>query len=188
MNSNPNPFPWGMGWRAFFLGCSLSDRVKFEDTMEVRSNFTSMEEVHKEADAVVKKATTKELKMIPDPTKGTMSVRLTPVTIDRGTSGPSTWSTSVLTITMMRRTGQQGLWWIRRRMKTRCRWCLERRWQVVQDPSFLMVTMRKKRRSLRPIAARCDSRVAAARQIACIPIPTPDAIDKLAINSKFRWC
>ena len=31
--SNPNPFPWGIGWREFFLGCSLGDRKKFEHTM-----------------------------------------------------------------------------------------------------------------------------------------------------------
>ena len=62
MNSNPNPFPWGIGWRAFFLGCSLGDRNKFENTMEVCSNFTSIEDMQKEADVVVKKATAKELK------------------------------------------------------------------------------------------------------------------------------
>ncbi|KAE8808547.1 Chitinase domain-containing protein 1 [Hordeum vulgare] len=76
-NSNPNPFPWGMGWRAFFLGCSLRDRVKFKDTMDMCSNFTSMAEVHKDADNVVKKATAKELKtLIPDPAKGVMSVNI----------------------------------------------------------------------------------------------------------------
>ncbi|KAE8787002.1 Chitinase domain-containing protein 1 [Hordeum vulgare] len=77
MNSNsiPNPFLWGMGWRALFLGCSLGDPAKFENTMEVYSNFTSMAEVHKEADAMVKKGTTKDLKMIiPEPVKGAMSV------------------------------------------------------------------------------------------------------------------
>ena len=76
-NSNPipNPFPWGIGWRAFFLGCSLGDRTKFENTMEVSSNFSSMEDLHKESDIVVKKATPEELKtLIPDPAKGTMSV------------------------------------------------------------------------------------------------------------------
>ncbi|KAE8795575.1 Chitinase domain-containing protein 1 [Hordeum vulgare] len=60
---------------AFFHGCSLGDCAKFEDTMKVCSNFTSMEEVHNESDAVVKKATTKELKtLIPDPAKGAISV------------------------------------------------------------------------------------------------------------------
>ena len=65
-NSNPipNPFPWGIGWRAFFLGCSLGDRTKFENTMEVCSNFTSIEDMQKEADVVVKKATTKELRTL----------------------------------------------------------------------------------------------------------------------------
>ncbi|KAE8784177.1 Chitinase domain-containing protein 1 [Hordeum vulgare] len=74
-NSNPNPFPSGMGWTEIFLGCSLGDRAKFEHTMEVCSNFTNTVEVHKEADAMVKKATIKELKtLIPDPTKGAMSL------------------------------------------------------------------------------------------------------------------
>lgn len=74
-NPNPNPFPLGIGWRAFFLGCSLDDRAKFETTMKVFSNFSSMEEMHKESDAVVKKVTSEELKtLIPDPTKGAMSV------------------------------------------------------------------------------------------------------------------
>ena len=74
MNSNPNPFPWGIGWRAFFLGCSLGDRKKFEHTMEVCSNFSSIDDMHKEADAV-KKATLHELKtLILDPAKGAMSV------------------------------------------------------------------------------------------------------------------
>lgn len=40
--------------------------------MEVWSNFSSMEELHKEVDAMVKKATLEELKtLIPDPAKGT---------------------------------------------------------------------------------------------------------------------
>ena len=74
-NSNHNPFPWGIGWRAFFLGCSLGDRAKFENTMEVCSNFSSIEDMHKEAYSVVKKATAEELKtLIPDPAKGAMSV------------------------------------------------------------------------------------------------------------------
>ena len=43
--------------------------------MEVCSNFSSMEELHKESDAVVKKATLEELKtLIPDLAKGAMSV------------------------------------------------------------------------------------------------------------------
>ncbi|KAE8778004.1 Chitinase domain-containing protein 1 [Hordeum vulgare] len=75
MNSNPNPCVWGMVWRAFFLECSLDDRAKLEHTMKVCSNFTNMEKVHKEADAVVKKAAMKELKtLIPDPAKGAMLV------------------------------------------------------------------------------------------------------------------
>ncbi|KAE8770328.1 Chitinase domain-containing protein 1 [Hordeum vulgare] len=69
----PNPFPWGIELMAFFLGCLLGDRTKFENTMELCSNFSSMEELHKEVDAVVKKAMSKELKtLIPDPTKGAM--------------------------------------------------------------------------------------------------------------------
>ncbi|KAF7053231.1 hypothetical protein CFC21_061204 [Triticum aestivum] len=43
--------------------------------MEVCSNFSSIKDMHKEADAVVKKATTEELKsLIPYPAKGAMSV------------------------------------------------------------------------------------------------------------------
>ena len=62
-NSNPipNPFPWGIGWRDFFLGCSLGDRTKFENTMEVCSNFTSIEDMHKEANVLVKKAMMEKL-------------------------------------------------------------------------------------------------------------------------------
>ncbi|XBI16803.1 hypothetical protein VPH35_058994 [Triticum aestivum] len=42
--------------------------------MEVCSNFSNIEDMHKEADVVVKKATMEELKMlIPDPVKGAMS-------------------------------------------------------------------------------------------------------------------
>ena len=41
-SSNANPFPWGIGWRAFFLGWTAGDRTKFENTMEVCSNFGSM--------------------------------------------------------------------------------------------------------------------------------------------------
>ncbi|KAE8777240.1 Chitinase domain-containing protein 1 [Hordeum vulgare] len=45
--------------------------------MEVCSNFSSMEELHKESDIVVKKATPEELKtLIPDPAKGAMSVAI----------------------------------------------------------------------------------------------------------------
>ena len=54
-NTNPNPFPWGIGWRAFFLGCSLGDRNKFEHTMEVCSNFSGIDAMHKEYDAVMKR-------------------------------------------------------------------------------------------------------------------------------------
>ncbi|EMS45333.1 hypothetical protein TRIUR3_35028 [Triticum urartu] len=72
-NSNPNPFPWGIGWRAFFLWCSLGDRKKFEQTMEVCSNFSSCDDMHKEADVVLKKATPDELKtLVPDPAEGAM--------------------------------------------------------------------------------------------------------------------
>ena len=41
-SSNANPFPWGIGWRAFFLGWSVGDQTKFENTIEVCSNFGSM--------------------------------------------------------------------------------------------------------------------------------------------------
>ncbi|KAE8820221.1 Chitinase domain-containing protein 1 [Hordeum vulgare] len=71
--SNPKPSPWGMGWRAFYLEV-LGDRAKFEEMMEVCSNFMSMVYVHKEADVVVKKAAVKEFKMlIPGPMKGAIS-------------------------------------------------------------------------------------------------------------------
>ena len=59
---NANPFPWGIGWRAFFLGWSASDRTQFENTMEVCLNFGSMPEMQKEANAVLMKATAEELK------------------------------------------------------------------------------------------------------------------------------
>ena len=73
-NSNSNPFPWGIGWRAFFLGCSLGDRKKFEHTMEVCSKFSNIDDMHKEADAVMKKATPDELKtLISDPARGDVS-------------------------------------------------------------------------------------------------------------------
>lgn len=43
--------------------------------MKVCSNFTNMEEVRKEADIMVKKATSDELKtLIPEPARGAMSV------------------------------------------------------------------------------------------------------------------
>ncbi|KAI4991232.1 hypothetical protein ZWY2020_039603 [Hordeum vulgare] len=74
-NSNPNPFPWGTSSRAFFLGCSLGDHTKFENTMEVCLNFSNMEELHKESNDVVKKATSEELKtLIPGLVKGAMLV------------------------------------------------------------------------------------------------------------------
>lgn len=60
MTSNSSPFPWGIRWRALFLGLSLSDHTKFENTMEVFSNFSSMQDMRKEAIFVVKKATSKE--------------------------------------------------------------------------------------------------------------------------------
>ncbi|KAE8818227.1 Chitinase domain-containing protein 1 [Hordeum vulgare] len=71
----PNSFPWGIGWRALFLGCSLDDHTKFDNTMELCSNFSNMEELHKESDAMMKKAMPEELKtLIPDPAKRDMSV------------------------------------------------------------------------------------------------------------------
>ncbi|KAE8791579.1 Chitinase domain-containing protein 1 [Hordeum vulgare] len=74
-NPIPNPFSWGIGWMTFFLGCSLGDRIKFENTMQVCSNFSNMKELHKSQDTVVKKATPEELEtLIPDPAKGAMSV------------------------------------------------------------------------------------------------------------------
>ncbi|KAE8805582.1 hypothetical protein D1007_18248 [Hordeum vulgare] len=75
MNSNPNHFPKGIGWRAFFLGCSLSDRTKFKNTMEVYSNFTRTNDKHKGEHIMVKKATVEELKtMIDDLVKGAMTL------------------------------------------------------------------------------------------------------------------
>ncbi|KAE8781498.1 Chitinase domain-containing protein 1 [Hordeum vulgare] len=66
-----------MRWRAVFLGCSLADGAEFEDTMKVCSNLSSMEEVHKKAVVVVKKAMAKELKtLILGPSKGAMSVNI----------------------------------------------------------------------------------------------------------------
>ena len=58
-SSNGNPFPWGIDWRAFFLGWMAGDRTKFENTMEVCSNFGSMPAMQKESNAVL----TKPLKM-----------------------------------------------------------------------------------------------------------------------------
>ncbi|KAE8808692.1 Chitinase domain-containing protein 1 [Hordeum vulgare] len=77
-----------MGWREFLLGCSLGDRTKFEDTMEVCLNFTSKEEVHKEADNVVKKEIRKELKtLIPDQTKDAMLVDIPRWAMNQADSG-----------------------------------------------------------------------------------------------------
>ena len=74
-SSNGNPFPRGIGWRAFFLGWTAADRTKFENTMEVCSNFGSMADMQNESNAVVMKATKEELKtLIPDPAKGAMAV------------------------------------------------------------------------------------------------------------------
>ena len=56
-SSNANPFPWGIGWRAFFLGWSAGDRTKFENTMEVCSNFGSMPDMQNESNAVLMKDT-----------------------------------------------------------------------------------------------------------------------------------
>ena len=88
MNSNPNPFPWGIGWRAFFLKCSLGAPVKLENTMEVCSNFSSIKDMHKEADAVIKKATLDELKtLISGPDKGAMSVYILCWAMNQADSG-----------------------------------------------------------------------------------------------------
>lgn len=89
-NSNPIPnhFPWGIGSRPFFLGCSLGDCTKFEKTMEVCSNFTSMADMQRESDAMVKKATADELKtLIPDPTKDTMLVNILRWAMNQAKSG-----------------------------------------------------------------------------------------------------
>jgi len=76
-SSNANPFPWGIGWRAFFLGWSAGDRTKFESTMEVCSNFGSMPDMQNKSNAVLMKATKEELKtLIPDPAKGVMAVEI----------------------------------------------------------------------------------------------------------------
>ncbi|KAE8785588.1 hypothetical protein D1007_40655 [Hordeum vulgare] len=73
MNPIPNPFFWGIIHTAFFLGSSLGDRTKFTNSMLVCSNITSIEETHKEADAVVLKAMMELKNMIFDPVKGTMA-------------------------------------------------------------------------------------------------------------------
>ena len=74
-SSNGKPFPWGIGWRAFFLGWTAGDRTKFENTMEVCSNFGSMPDMQKESNAVLMWATAQELKtLIPDMQKGAMAV------------------------------------------------------------------------------------------------------------------
>ncbi|KAE8804590.1 Chitinase domain-containing protein 1 [Hordeum vulgare] len=74
-SSNANPFPWGIGWRAFFLGWLNGDRTQFENTMEVCSNFGSMPDMQQEFDAMLMRATAQELKMlIPNPLKGAMAV------------------------------------------------------------------------------------------------------------------
>ena len=87
-NSNPNPFPWGIGWRAFFLGCSLGDCKKSEHTMEVCSNFSNIDDMHKKAGVVMKKATPDELKtLIPDPAKGAMSMDIPHWAMNRADSG-----------------------------------------------------------------------------------------------------
>ena len=92
-NSNPNPFPWGIGWRAFFLGCSLGDRKKFEHTMEVYSNFNNIDDMHKEADAVMKKATPDELKtLVSDLAKGAMSVDILRWAMNQADSGDARWA------------------------------------------------------------------------------------------------
>lgn len=76
-SSNENPLPWGIDWRTFFLGWSNGDRTKFENTMEVCSNFGSMHDMQKETDVVLMRATAQELKMlIPNPAKGAMAVHI----------------------------------------------------------------------------------------------------------------
>ena len=76
-SSNANPLPWGIGWRAFFLGWTDGEWTKFENTMEVCSNFGSMPGMPKESDAVLTRATAQELKtLIPDPAKGAMAVNI----------------------------------------------------------------------------------------------------------------
>jgi hypothetical protein len=56
--------------------------------MEVCSNFSSIEDMHREAYAVVKKATLEELKtLIPDPAKGAMSVDILRWAMNQADSG-----------------------------------------------------------------------------------------------------
>ena len=75
MTSNPNPFSWGIGWRAFILGASQGDFTRFKNTMEVCSNFTSIQEMRQEGIDVVMRSTPEERKtMIPDPVKAAQSV------------------------------------------------------------------------------------------------------------------
>ena len=72
MNPSPTPSPGALDGGLSFLD---GDRTKFAKIMEMFSQFTSIEEMHKEADIVVMKVTKEELKtMIPDLVKGTMSV------------------------------------------------------------------------------------------------------------------
>ena len=88
MNPTPNPFPRGIGWMAFFLGCLLNDRTKFGNTMKVCSTFSSTEDMHKEVCIVVKKATTEEPKtMIPDLVKAAMLVDILRWAMNREDSG-----------------------------------------------------------------------------------------------------
>ncbi|KAE8783029.1 Chitinase domain-containing protein 1 [Hordeum vulgare] len=83
-SSNANPFPWGIGWRAFFLGRSNGDRTKFENTMKLCSNFGSMPNMEKESDVVLMRATAQEFKMlIPNPAKGAMAVNIIRWAINR---------------------------------------------------------------------------------------------------------
>ena len=83
-----NPFHWDIGWRTFFLGCSLGDCKKFEHAMEVCSNFSNIDDIHKEADIVMKKATSDKLKtLIPDPAKGAMSVDILRWAMNQANSG-----------------------------------------------------------------------------------------------------
>ena len=87
-SSNANPFPWGIGWRAFFLEWLASGRTKFENTMEVCSNFGSMREIQNESDAVLMRATSQELKtVIPDPAKGAMAVDIICWAMNQAVSG-----------------------------------------------------------------------------------------------------
>ena len=56
--------------------------------MEVCSNFSSIDDMHKEADTVMKKATPDELKtLVPDPAKGAMSVDILRWAMNQADSG-----------------------------------------------------------------------------------------------------